>query len=37
LIPSSFQFQLLGEDWDQFEPLMLLAAMHHAVPETAKR
>ncbi|MBC7735412.1 MAG: FAD-dependent oxidoreductase [Bacteriovorax sp.] len=26
-IPSTFQFQLLGEDWDQFEPLML-AAMH---------
>jgi 4-methylaminobutanoate oxidase (formaldehyde-forming) len=21
-IPSTFQFQLLGEDWDQFEPLM---------------
>ena len=26
-IPSTFQFALLGEDWDQFEPLMK-AAMH---------
>jgi glycine cleavage system aminomethyltransferase T/glycine/D-amino acid oxidase-like deaminating enzyme len=26
-IPATFQFQLLGEDWDQFEPLML-NAMH---------
>ena len=26
-IPSTFQFELLGEDWDQFEPLMT-AAMH---------
>ena len=26
-IPSTFQFELLDEDWDQFEPLMM-AAMH---------
>ena len=26
-IPPTFQFELLGEDWDQFEPLMK-AAMH---------
>jgi glycine cleavage system aminomethyltransferase T/glycine/D-amino acid oxidase-like deaminating enzyme len=26
-IPSTFQFELLGEDWDQFEPLMR-NAMH---------
>jgi 4-methylaminobutanoate oxidase (formaldehyde-forming) len=26
-IPSTFQFELLGDDWDQFEPLML-SAMH---------
>ena len=26
-IPATFQFELLGEDWDQFEPLMT-AAMH---------
>ena len=26
-VPATFQFQLLGEDWDQFEPLMT-AAMH---------
>jgi len=26
-IPADFQFQLLGEDWDQFEPLMA-NAMH---------
>src|SRR6186713_1639441 len=26
-IPSTFRFELLGEDWDQFEPLMT-AAMH---------
>jgi 4-methylaminobutanoate oxidase (formaldehyde-forming) len=26
-IPASFQFELLDEDWDQFEPLMM-AAMH---------
>ena len=26
-IPSTFQFELLGEDWDQFEPLMT-AALH---------
>ncbi|RYX94072.1 MAG: FAD-dependent oxidoreductase [Comamonadaceae bacterium] len=26
-IPSTFQFELLDEDWDQFEPLMT-AAMH---------
>src|SRR5206468_6544804 len=26
-IPSTFQFQLLDEDWDQFEPLMT-NAMH---------
>jgi heterotetrameric sarcosine oxidase gamma subunit len=35
-IPSTFQFQLLGEDWEQFEPLML-AAMHRTpCLETAK-
>ena len=26
-IPATFRFELLGEDWDQFEPLMT-AAMH---------
>ena len=26
-IPSTFQFELLGEDWEQFEPLMT-AALH---------
>ena len=28
-IPADFQFQLLGEDWDQFEPLM-----HNAIHRT---
>ena len=35
-IPSSFQFQLLGEDWDQFEPLMLNAIHRTPCLETAK-
>jgi 4-methylaminobutanoate oxidase (formaldehyde-forming) len=35
-IPSTFRFELLGEDWDQFEPLMT-AAMHRTpCLETAK-
>ena len=35
-IPSTFQFQLLGEDWDQFEPLMLAAIHRTPCLETAK-
>ena len=35
-IPSSFQFQLLGEDWDQFEPLMRNAIHRTPCLETAK-
>ena len=35
-IPSTFQFQLLGEDWDQFEPLMLNAIHRTPCLETAK-
>lgn len=35
-IPSSFQFQLLGEDWDQFEPLMTSAIHRTPCLETAK-
>ncbi|MEP7294785.1 MAG: FAD-dependent oxidoreductase [Burkholderiales bacterium] len=35
-IPSSFQFQLLGEDWEQFEPLMLNAIHRTPCLETAK-
>jgi 4-methylaminobutanoate oxidase (formaldehyde-forming) len=32
-IPSTFRFQLLGEDWDQFEPLMTNAI--HRTPALA--
>ena len=35
-IPSSFQFQLLGEDWDQFEVLMNNAIHRTPCLETAK-
>jgi glycine cleavage system aminomethyltransferase T/glycine/D-amino acid oxidase-like deaminating enzyme len=35
-IPSTFQFQLLGEDWDQFEPLMTNAIHRTPCLETAK-
>ena len=35
-IPSTFQFQLLGEDWDQFEPLMINAIHRTPCLETAK-
>jgi 4-methylaminobutanoate oxidase (formaldehyde-forming) len=35
-IPSSFQFQLLDEDWQQFEPLMINAIHRTPVLETAK-
>jgi heterotetrameric sarcosine oxidase gamma subunit len=35
-IPSSFQFQLLGEDWDQFEVLMTNAIHRTPCLETAK-
>jgi hypothetical protein len=35
-IPSSFQFQLLDEDWDQFEPLMTNAIHRTPCLETAK-
>ena len=31
-IPSTFRFELLDEDWDQFEPLMTAAIRAHAVP-----
>ena len=31
-IPATFQFQLLDEDWDQFEPLMTQRDPPHAVP-----
>ena len=34
-IPSSFQFQLLGEDWDQFEPLLTNAIHRTPCLETA--
>jgi heterotetrameric sarcosine oxidase gamma subunit len=34
-IPSTFQFQLLGEDWDQFEPLMKNAIHRTPCLETA--
>ncbi|HEY6133302.1 MAG TPA: FAD-dependent oxidoreductase [Rubrivivax sp.] len=34
-IPSTFQFQLLGEDWDQFEPLMNNAIHRTPCLETA--
>ena len=35
-IPNSFQFQLLDEDWDQFEPLMTNAIHRTPCLETAK-
>ena len=34
-IPSTFQFQLLGEDWDQFEILMTNAIHRTRCLETA--
>lgn len=35
-IPSTFQFELLGEDWDQFEPLMTAALHRTPCLETAE-
>ena len=35
-IPSSFQFQLLNEDWEQFEPLMTNAIHRTPCLETAE-
>jgi len=35
-IPSTFQFELLGEDWEQFEPLMTSAIRRAPCFETAK-
>ena len=35
-IPADFQFQLLGEDWDQFEPLMKNAIHRTPCLETAE-
>jgi glycine cleavage system aminomethyltransferase T/glycine/D-amino acid oxidase-like deaminating enzyme len=35
-IPATFQFQLLDEDWNQFEPLMLNAVHRTPCLETAK-
>jgi glycine cleavage system aminomethyltransferase T/glycine/D-amino acid oxidase-like deaminating enzyme len=35
-IPSTFQFELLGEDWEQFEPLMTNAIHRTPCLETAK-
>ncbi len=35
-IPSTFQFQLLDEDWDQFEPLMTAALHRTPCLETAE-
>src|SRR4051794_2157388 len=35
-IPSTFQFQLLDEDWEQFEPLMTAAIHRTPCLETAK-
>ena len=35
-IPSTFRFELLGEDWDQFEPLMTSAMHRTPCLETAK-
>ena len=35
-IPSSFQFQLLDEDWEQFEPLMTNAIHRTPCLETAR-
>jgi 4-methylaminobutanoate oxidase (formaldehyde-forming) len=31
-VPSTFRFELLDEDWDQFEPLMTNAIHPHPVP-----
>ena len=36
-IPADFQFQLLGEDWDQFEPLMKNAIHRTATSSWARR
>ncbi|MEO8835818.1 MAG: FAD-dependent oxidoreductase, partial [Caldimonas sp.] len=35
-IPSTFRFELLGEDWDQFEPLMTAALRRTPCLETAQ-
>ena len=35
-IPSTFRFELLDEDWDQFEPLMTAAIQRTPCLETAK-
>jgi len=35
-IPNNFEFQLLGEDWDQFEPLMTNAIHRTPCLETAE-
>ena len=35
-IPSTFQFELLGEDWEQFEPLMTAAIRRTPCLETAR-
>lgn len=35
-IPGTFQFELLGEDWDQFEPLMTNALHRTPCLETAE-
>jgi glycine cleavage system aminomethyltransferase T/glycine/D-amino acid oxidase-like deaminating enzyme len=35
-IPENFEFQLLGEDWDQFEPLMKAALHRTPVLETTE-
>ena len=35
-IPATFQFELLGEDWDQFEPLMQAAIHRTPCLETAQ-
>ncbi|MHB1248905.1 MAG: GcvT family protein, partial [Polaromonas sp.] len=35
-IPATFQFELLGEDWDQFEPLMTNALHRTPCLETAE-
>jgi glycine cleavage system aminomethyltransferase T/glycine/D-amino acid oxidase-like deaminating enzyme len=35
-IPENFEFQLLGEDWDQFEPLMTAALHRTPVLETTE-
>ena len=35
-VPSTFRFELLGEDWDQFEPLMQTALHRTPCLETAR-